>query len=380
MASATVKKFCATCHKHGDVFTCRGCRKAFCTKHIDEHRETLSKKLENLAEELDLLRNGLNQENEAQSFLSMIDKWEQESIAKICLAAENARSEIQRWIDRNNIEVKIPFERITNELRSCQQTDDYNEIDLRRWVQQLEEYRSKIEKLPIVNIMNDNDSDTIHLIKLGEMIDQIQSDSMTHSTPILDNTSINIEEPILLVREKFDDVIGSATLSEDGLVATYSGPWLGDSSICGVNVYSTGTHHIRFRILEKFYDSPFFGIVTASQKNKKRILESVSTNGWWNFDFPIMNGEKENRVGKDKIIRAQDDITLTLDCERKQIFLKHHRTKRLLHLPIDLRACPFPWKILVVLHRRGDSLRIIGGTLSVTRENISSRLSEHRKM
>ncbi|CAF0826156.1 unnamed protein product [Rotaria sordida] len=376
MASTTVKKSCATCRKHGDVFTCRGCRKAFCAKHIDEHREILSKKIENLAEELDLIRNSLNQENEAQSVLSMIDKWEQESIAKICLAAENARSEIQRWIDRNNIEVKIPLERITNELRSCQQTDDYTEIDLKTWTQQSEEYRSKIEQLPIVNIMNNDDIDIIHLVKLGE----IQSNSMTHSTPILDNSSINVEESHLLIREKFDDAIGSTTLFEDGVIATYSGAWLGDSSIYGINVYSTGTHHIRFRILEKFYDSPFFGIITASQKNKKRVLESVSANGWWNFDCPIVNGEKDNRVEKDKIIRSKDDLTLTLDCERKQIFLKHHRTKRLLHLPIDIRACPFPWKILVVLHRRGDSIRIIGGTLSLTRENLSSRLSEHRKV
>ena len=73
-----------------------------------------------------------------------------------------------------------------------------------------------------------------------------------------------------------------------------------------------------------------------------------------------------------------DDITLTIDCERRQIFLKHHRTKRLLHLPIELRACPFPWKMLVVLHRRHDSIRIVGGTLSLTRENLSSRLSEKR--
>ena len=125
----------------------------------------------------------------------------------------------------------------------------------------------------------------------------------------------------------------------------YAGAWLGNSSIYGVNLYSSGTHHIRFRIMEKFYDSPFFGVITASQQNTTRVLETSSANGWWNFDFPIINGEKENRTGRDKVIRRLDDLTLTMDCERKQIFLKHHRTKRLLHLPIELRACPFPWKI-----------------------------------
>ena len=79
-------------------------------------------------------------------FSWLFNTWEQESIAKISLAAETARVDLQRWIDRNSIEVKIPFERITNELRSCQQADDYTEVDLKRWTQQLEEFRNKMEK------------------------------------------------------------------------------------------------------------------------------------------------------------------------------------------------------------------------------------------
>ncbi len=377
MASDTPKKSCATCRKSGDVFTCRGCRKAFCAKHVDEHREKLSKQVENLAQEHELLRSNINRENEAQLLITAVNTWEQESIAKISLAAETVRTNLQQWIDRNNIELKIPLERITNELRSCQQADDYTETDIKRWVQQLEEFRQKMEKLPILDKMDDTDTGKIHLIKLIEGHDQNPSASPSNqSTLTRERSTISVQEPSLLVRERFDDINAGATLFEDGLVATYAGAWLGDSSVCGINLYSSGTHHIRFRVLEKFYDSPFFGIITASQKNLEHILESISTNGWGNLDFPIVNGEKDPRMGKDKIIRSLDELTLTLDCERKQIFLKHHRTKRLVHLPIDLRACPFPWKMLVILHRRGDSVRIAGGTLSLTRENVSSRLSQ----
>lgn len=388
MASPTVQKSCATCRKNGDVFTCRGCRQAFCAKHVDEHREKLSKEVEILAEEHELLRREINRESEAQLLLSVVNVWEQESVAKITLAAETARNNIQQWIDRNNIEVKIPFERITNELRACQQADDYTETDLKRWIQQLEEYRNKMEKLPIINTIDDTDTGTIHILKLiegrepeqqQEEQQQQQSTTMSQSTLTLDRTVVSYHEPNLLVRERFDDVNGGANIFEDGLLVTYSGHWLGDSSTCGVNLYSSGTHHIRFRVLEKFYDAPFFGIVTASQKNVEHVIESISANGWGNFDFPVVNGEKDPRFGRDKVIRALDELTLIIDCDRKQIFLKHHRTKRLLHLPIDLRACPFPWKMLVVLRRRGDSVRISGGTLSLTRENLSSRLSQRRK-
>jgi len=376
---AIVKKSCAKCRKSGDVFACRGCHQAFCAKHVDEHRQKLSKEIENLAEEHERLRSEINRENEAQLLISTVNTWEQESIAKISLVAETVRTDLRRWIDQNNIEVKIPFERIANELRACQQADDYTETDLKRWVHQLEEYRNKMEKLPILDMLNDNDTENIHLIKLIKGSDQKQSSPINQSTLTLERSIENLQESNLLVRERFDDSNGGATLFEDGLVATYASAWLGDSSTCGVNLYSSGTHHIRFRILEKFYDSPFFGIITASQKMTEHILESISVNGWGNFDFPIVNGEKDPQVGRDKIMRPLDELTLTLDCERKQIFLKHHRTKRLLHLPIDLRACPFPWKMLVVLHRRGDSVRLVGGTLSLTRENLSSRLSDRRK-
>ena len=66
----------------------------------------------------------------------------------------------------------------------------------------------------------------------------------------LDQTIASLPEPSLLIRERFEEVNGGATLVEGGLVATYAGTWLGDSNACGVNLYSTGTHHIRFRILE----------------------------------------------------------------------------------------------------------------------------------
>lgn len=386
MESATVKKSCATCNKSGDVFTCRGCRQAFCAKHVDEHREKLTKEVENLAEEYELLQQEINRENEAQLLISLVNTWEQESLAKITQAAEVARTNLQEWIDRNSIEIKIPFERITNEVRACQQAEDYTETDLKRWIQQLEEFRNKMEKLPIIDMIDSTDTENIHLIKLIEPgQEQQHSSPMNQSTFTLDRTIVSFQEPpppptqTLLVRERFAESLGGARLFDDGLLVIYEGHWLGDSSVCGVNLYSTGTHHIRLRVLEKFYDAPFFGIITGTQKNSEHVIESISANGWGNLDFPIINGEKSSHLGRDKVIRSLDDLTLTIDCERKQIFLHHHRTKRLLHIPIDIRACPFPWKMIIVLRRRGDSVRIVGGTLSLTRENVSSRLSQRRK-
>lgn len=382
MAAEPAKKVCATCRKSGDVFTCRGCRRAFCPQHVDEHREKLAKEVENLAEQHETLHREINRDTESQLLLAVINTWEQESIAKITHAAETARNELQKWLERNNLEIKVPFERITNELRACQQSDDYTETDLRRWLKQLEEYRDKLERLPIIDSTDEDTAETIHLIKLIDPRDKKEPEVASPLNETFNRSSIStmdVPEPILLVRERFNEIHGGLTTSDDGLVLSYASVWVGDSSACGVNVYSSGTHHIRFRILEKFYDAPFFGIITATQKNVDRILDTISANGWRNFDYPVENGEKDEHIRHDRLVRTFDELTLTLDCDRKQIFLKHHRSKRLLQMPIDLRNCPFPWKMLVVLHRRGDSVRIIGGTLSLTRDNLSSRLSDKRR-
>ncbi|CAF4450785.1 unnamed protein product, partial [Adineta steineri] len=50
---------------------------------------------------------------------------------------------------------------------------------------------------------------------------------------------------------------------------------------------------------------------------------------------------------------------LIIDCDNQKLYLEHHRTKRLEHLPIKLDVCPFPWKILVRLLTTGDCIRIL---------------------
>ena len=375
MASTTsAKKICATCHKVGDVYVCRGCRQTFCEKDIDEHRNHLNKQLEHLIEDYDGLKNDLDQDQDAESLLNVINSWEHQSIAKICLAAENIRIELNEWLQRNH-QSKQTFEQILNELQTCQKSDDFNETDLQRWSRQLEDFRRRVEFLP--NIQPTDDNETIHLVKFQDNLEQERYSHIDTRTPSVSPSIYSLHDASNnLVRERFADVYGQASILEDGLLANYSDHWLGESNICGVNLYSSGTHHIRFRLVEKFYDTPFFGIITASQKNTENILESTSANGWLNLDCSIVNGKKESRTGRDKIIRSLDELTLTLDCDRRQIFLKHHRSKRLLHIPIDLRSCPFPWKMLIVLYRRGDSVRIIGGSISVHRNHLTSRNRE----
>lgn len=368
------KKTCSICHQQKDVYTCRGCQCSFCEEHVDEHRTNLSRDIEHLIDDFDVLGRDLEQEHESQNLQTIVNDWEQRSIAKICLAAENVRFELSQWLERNN-DTKQSFDEVLQEIRVCQKSEDFNEIDLKRWTQKLDEFRRQAEVLPIVQPI-DND-ETINLIKFQENLDPTSFSRIEDtSIPSISPTILTPQDfGNVLVRERFDDVFGQASTLENGLVASYSANWLGESSLCGINLYSSGTHHIHFRLLEKFYDMPFFGIMTASQKNVARVIESISVNGWLNLESPVINGTQQTRVKRDKNVKALDDLTLTLDCERRQIFLKHHRTKRLVHIPIDLRSCPFPWRMVVILHRRGDAVRISGGSMTVSRDHFADRNS-----
>lgn len=167
-------------------------------------------------------------------------------------------------------------------------------------------------------------------------------------------------------------------LSENFHVARYDGPWIGNGAVSGRNHYSIGVHHLHFRLLEKFYESPFFGIVSADQTLNDRILHATSTFGWKNYSQRVIAGQ-EQEEGRDRLIQPGDDLTLTLDCERRQLLFKHHRSQRLVQLPVDIKLCPFPWKLLIVLRRRTDAVRLLGGTVSFMTEDLLNRLN-HRSI
>jgi hypothetical protein len=60
-----------------------------------------------------------------------------------------------------------------------------------------------------------------------------------------------------------------------------------------------------------------------------------------------------------KTIATGDKVTLILNCDSRKIQLHHHRTKKIVDMPIDLRLCEFPWKIVVILFAKNDSVEIL---------------------
>ena len=58
---------------------------------------------------------------------------------------------------------------MTDELKASLQSDDYTEIDLKKWLEQLKEIRKMLENPSNIQIIDDNDpQSTIYLIQVKQ--------------------------------------------------------------------------------------------------------------------------------------------------------------------------------------------------------------------
>ena len=361
-STGAARKPCAKCSKGGGVTTCDGCQQSFCTKHFVEHRHELSEQMSTIHQEHELFRLDMAKDIPKHPFINRVDTWERDSISKIQMTAETARNDLRQLLDRTKIELKLSVEKLTNELATCQQSDDYTENDLKRWTEQLKELRKKLDAPVTISIGNDEDTKSvIRLIRVSvKQHHQRPFTSMIRAPS--EHRIYNLKDCVHNISEKFLEIDGKATLSDDKLMVTCClASILTQPIIYGVNRYSNGKHQIRFRI-EKMGDSRLFFGVIRSLENISRSGQAQNTNnslyGWWDLNEAIVNGKTQTSKCRN-IVAAGDEVTLTLDCDNKQIQLQHHLTKRLAQLLIDLEKCPFPWKIVLRLQSAGDCVRIL---------------------
>jgi hypothetical protein len=303
--------------------------------------------MDGLREKYELFQHDLNRENFEQSLLSNIYAWERKSIRKIQEIAEKARNDLQQLMNKTKNDVQISLNQITSEFKSNAKSDNFTEIDLERWTKQLSDLRNLLEKPSTVSIVEDKkSSSSIHAIKI------IHHHQQESSQPAINGSTHQESIP-----EHFIPMFGPCKLTEDDCVATHVNYRAGLSQISGSNLYSSEKHSIDFLIEKKGTKNIFIGIHSSSKQISSQAFD-YSVHGWWNLDYAIINGESEGG-NNNEIIRTGDKITLIIDCDNHQIQLEHHRTKRVVYLPIKLDVCPLPWKILVRLLTTGDSIRIL---------------------
>jgi ribosome recycling factor len=175
MTTAIGKTQCITCGKEKATSKCEGCLQNFCLTHLVEHRQQLSRQLDEIEIDRDLFRETLNQgitELQRHPLIQKINEWEEDSIQKIRQASEETRQLLLKHSSKyiNHIEEKLI--KLTNQLRQGRKEDDITENDLNRWKEELKQLTEQFTKPLNITIQQSSTPliNNIHIEISGEYI------------------------------------------------------------------------------------------------------------------------------------------------------------------------------------------------------------------
>ena len=352
-SGATRKKRCVTCCKGGGIMICDGCQQAFCGKHSIEHRQELTDQLDEIMQEHDLLQQELGQSSMNHSLLKQVNKWEKDSIRKIRIEAKIARTNLRKVLDGSRQRILRTCHDIAVNLRASREADDFSESDLSRWIEQLKELKLELDSPSSLKIIQDLDS-PISLIKVEH------TDLITKKRANSEQISPAKPPMLRVVQERFSQVFGRAIIEEEGTAVRHVGVRKEYVHILGEQLYSKDRQVVRLRIGYKNAQyNTFLGCISSVEINNKVNFDLSSAAGWFGRNEIYHHGVINHEDYDSSEIRADDILTVTFDCEDRQIELFHERTKKTNKIPIDLGKAPFPWRLLVVLYRPNDWIRII---------------------
>ena len=344
----SLSKQCITCGKHGGIFTCNGCERAFCGKHAQEHRQELANQLDGVVQEHDLIHEELTRSLDVHDLFEKINQWEQETITKIQVTAEVLRVDLREMIDKSKERIVQACEEIALNLRSAREVDDFCEEDLQRWTQQLNELKSEIISPSTIQLIEDDQS-VIRLITIRE------KDIIDHRTISQNRSSYE---------ERFSTVIGSAALKEDGLVVVNTNHLDGMVYILGRKLYFHGQETVRLRI--EYSRAPynvFIGCISSEVMENDVSFRSSSVVGWFGNNqtckHGIIDSNSINHGYHSGHITINDVLCVTFNCLHRQLEFFHERLNKRHIIPVDIAQTTFPWKLLVILPNVGDSVRIL---------------------
>ena len=155
--TTTTLQSCVKCPKGQAEVMCGGCGQWFCLKHLLQHREELSRQMDELIVEHDRLQHDLiGGDNEQQHpLLTRVDQWESDAIHRIKQVANEVRDQLKDLLGQSKRRLEEWLRPISTELQEKRQVENYTEIDLTRWMSQLREVKRQLEKQTTIEIKND---------------------------------------------------------------------------------------------------------------------------------------------------------------------------------------------------------------------------------
>ena len=163
MATAADRARCIKCGSGKDRATtkCGGCMEDFCRPHMKDHQQELDKQLEEIEMNRDLFREALTQQSQKpdnRTYIQQIDQWEKKSIKIIQETAHQARQTVLQGTNEHTGELETKLNKLTNRLRESREEDNFNEIDLRQFQEQLDKLTEELQRPSTISIREDSTS------------------------------------------------------------------------------------------------------------------------------------------------------------------------------------------------------------------------------
>ena len=338
MASNSTRKSCGDCKQFAAV-NCEGCSRAFCVKHLLDHRNILHEEMNNIVVEHDQLHHILDQQrinSQLHPLIKRINQWEEESIEKIQHKAKQLREELLQHTVIHTNELLRKLRQISEKILQTQTNQEFIESDLRHWKISIEELKANLTSPTNFNLNTDD------------------------AKPLVSDISINI----LTMDESFDRISNeNGIIEEQGKVAQHDSSKLKWIEIRGKNLYTTGHHRIRLLIERSLNEWLFLGINSQSTPLYDSLYNIRSVYGWASTNYTWVKGQTHpNRFGSPIEMCANDQIELIIDCDYRRIFMINERTNTQHQLDVNIDFCPFPWQLCVNLLEPNSRIRILSSS------------------
>jgi Tfp pilus assembly protein PilV len=144
---ATNRSVCVKCGKQKATFKCEGCFEGFCNDHVIDHRQELSKQLD----EVELMRDTIQEklieqitEPQKHALIQQINQWERDAINKIRETAEECRQLLVKYNAERVTQKEIQLNQLTDLLQQSRLNDDFIETDLSQWKDELTRIKKQL--------------------------------------------------------------------------------------------------------------------------------------------------------------------------------------------------------------------------------------------
>ena len=168
MATSNVSTKCCICEEERITYPCSGCSEYFCFKDLAGHRESFKLQLHEIEhkrnEFAEILKDQKTNSNN-HPLLKQIAQWEQESIKKIQITAQEYRQLLQQSVGDHIQKVEGKLKLFTEEIEKIATKEDFNEITLGTFKEKLADLRKLLNQPADIQIKEE--SSTIFIKKLS---------------------------------------------------------------------------------------------------------------------------------------------------------------------------------------------------------------------